>query len=156
MTSVRRTVHSLKGVAGNLSATGVYAAARDLEVAFEKADPALIGPGLDYLEDELRPVLASARRLSQGETTPTKPSIPGGQPAVDAAKLATLLTKFNHLLKENNMSAGGEFALLKEYLPGNGYHASLEQIEACLGHLNFKEARRHLASVGQALGVELP
>lgn len=75
---------------------------------------------------------------------------------MDAAKLATLLTQFNYLLKENNMSAGGEFAILRGYLPGDGYHTSLDQIEACLGRLNFKEARRHLASVGQALGVELP
>ena len=156
MISVRQTVHSLKGVAGNLSAKGVYAAARDLEAAFEKTDPALIAQELDYLGHELRPVLASARRLSQGETTPAKLSVPGGQPAADAVKLTTLLAEFDHLLKENNMSAGGEFALLKGSLPGDGYHASLEQIEACLGRLNFKEARRHLASVGQALGVELP
>ena len=143
-------------MAGNLSATEVYAAAQDLEEAIEKGDHARIAAGLDHLEEVLRPVLASATRLSQGETTPAKPSVPEGQPAVDAAKLAALLAEFNHLLKENNMSAGGEFALLKEYLPGDGYHASLEQIEACLGRLNFKEARRHLASVAQALGVELP
>jgi hypothetical protein len=66
------------------------------------------------------------------------------------------ITHFDHLLEESNMSAGREFSLLKEYLPGNGYHASLEQIEAYLGRLNFKEARRHLASLGQAMGVKLP
>jgi CheY-like chemotaxis protein/HPt (histidine-containing phosphotransfer) domain-containing protein len=156
MTLVRRTVHTLKGVAGNLSATEVYEAVQDLEAVLQNGNHAQIDSAIDHLEEVLRPVLASARRISQGETTPMKPSIPGGQPAVDAAKLATLLTQFNYLLKENNMSAGGEFAILREYLPGDGYHTSLDQIEACLDRLNFKEARRHLASVGQALGVELP
>ena len=72
------------------------------------------------------------------------------------AKLQNALTEIDHLLKENNLSAGREFGLLKEHLPGDEYHASLEQIEACLGRLNFKEARKHLAFIAQALGVELP
>jgi two-component system, sensor histidine kinase and response regulator len=155
MASMQRTVHSLKGLAGNLSATEVYGAVQDLEASLQKGNHAEIGSALDHLEETLRPVLALATRFSPGETTPAQPSAPGGKPAADADKLATLLAEFDHLLKESNMSAERQFPLLKKYLPGNGYHASLEQIEACLGRLNFKEARRHLASVGQALGVEL-
>jgi len=53
------------------------------------------------------------------------------------------------------MSARKQFGLLKEQLPGEEYQAPLEQIEACLGRLNFKEARKHLVSIAQALGAEL-
>jgi PAS domain S-box-containing protein len=152
----RSTVHTLKGVAGNLSATKVYEAAQAVEEAIENGDHARIAVGLDRLEELLRPVLEGAARLSQRETPHGTPSFSEGLPAVDVSKLTALLAEFNDLLSENNLNASGEFGLLKKHLSGDEYHASLEQIEDCLGRLNFKEARKHLAFIAQALGVELP
>jgi len=156
MALARSTVHNLKGVSGNLSATKVYEAAQDMEAAIQKVDHARIVAGLDQLEELLRPVLEGAMRLSQRETPQGTPSFSEGLPAEDVSKLTALLAEFNDLLSENNLNASREFGLLKKHLSGDEYHASLEQIEDCLGRLNFKEARRHLAFVAQALGVELP
>jgi two-component system, sensor histidine kinase and response regulator len=155
MASVRRTVHTLKGVAGNLSATKVYEAAQDMEIAIRKADHARIAAGLDQLEGLLRPVLEGAARLSQRETSQGAPSLPEGLSAVDVSKLTALLAEVNDLLRENNLNAGKKFGLLRKHLSGAEYHASLEKIEDCLGRLNFKEARKHLAFIAQVLGVEL-
>ncbi len=156
MALARRTVHTLKGMAGNLSATEVYIAAQDLEAVIQKVDHEGIVGGLDKLEEVLRPVFEAAALLSQGETNQATPPAAEGRPLMDAAKLTTVLTEIDNLLKKNNMSARKQFGLLKEQLPCDEYQVPLEQIEACLSRLNFKEARRHLVSIAQALGVELP
>jgi len=149
------TAHTLKGMAGNLSATEVYVAVQDLEAAIQKADHAGTVGGLDKLEEVLRPVLEAVARLSQEETTQATPPAAEGQPPTDPAKVTTVLAELDNLLKKNNMSARKQFGLLKEQLPGEEYQVPLEQIEACLGRLNFKEARKHLVSIAQALGAEL-
>ena len=156
MELAQRTVHTLKGMAGNLSATEVYVATQDLEAVIQKVDHAGVAVRLDKLEQVLGPVIQAAARLSQGETIrPTLP-VAGGQPPADATRLVPMLVEVDTLLKKNNMSARKQFELLKEHLPGDEYRVPLEKTEAFLGRLDFKEARRHLASIAEVLGVQLP
>lgn len=155
MALAQRTVHTLKGMAGNLSATELYRSAQDLEAAILNADHACIIVDLNRLEDVLDPVLKTAASLSHEESTSATASSSSGPSQVDAAKLTAVLTELDALLKKNNLSARKQFGLLKEQLPGDEYQKPLDQLEACLGRLNFKEARRHMTSMAQALGIEL-
>jgi len=64
--------------------------------------------------------------------------------------------ELDSLLKKNNYTARKHFGQLKEELTGGAVQASLEQLESDLGRLNFKEARKHLFTIAQMLGVTLP
>jgi two-component system, sensor histidine kinase and response regulator len=160
LASATHIVHTLKGVAGNLSVTSVAAAARILEAAMEQGGGGDIAAGLEGLDAALKPVIQAVAQLPQedagGVTPAASVAPPKLQGHADAAALTPLLVELDSLLKKNNYTARKHFGQLKEELTGGAVQASLEQLESDLGRLNFKEARKHLFTIAQMLGVTLP
>ncbi len=154
--SAGHIVHTLKGVAGNLSMTEVYAAAQHWEAALKKGDPADVASALDKLNEALRPVIEAVACLPPEETAGTPPAGISEQHAELPARLVPALTALDKLLKKNSFSARKQFGLLKELLTGGEFHPFLERLEDSLACLDFKEARIHLASLARVIGVILP
>jgi CheY-like chemotaxis protein/HPt (histidine-containing phosphotransfer) domain-containing protein len=153
ITLARRLAHTVKGVAANLSMPEVFAAARDLEKAIQQNDQDRIAAELDKLGQALKPVIESITSLAAAEPLPAEPTVTPAQPPIDATRLHPMLVELDNLLKRNSLSARKQFGLLKEQLNGTGgeLHASVEQLEACLGRLDFKQAREHLAAIAMLL-----
>ena len=59
----RRLTHTLKGVAGTVGATDLFAAAKNLEAVIAAADPAAIEPALAQVEANLSAVLDAIARM---------------------------------------------------------------------------------------------
>ncbi|GFO68252.1 hypothetical protein GMLC_18310 [Geomonas limicola] len=135
--SARRLSHTLKGVAGNLSATAVHAAALELERAIagqeETAAP------LEALAGVLEPFLAALRTL---------PAEPVPAPATGSSlaqeRLAAELAELERLLSKNSLNAKRQFAKLRDGLPGE-FKDELREMESCMDKLDFKKARTLLA-----------
>jgi two-component system, sensor histidine kinase and response regulator len=155
----RRLAHTIKGVAGNLSATGVATASRELEEALQQGDDGPIAAALNALEEAITLVLETVALLTQGRQTSAQgraAPAAGPQPQVDAASIAPLLVELDSLLKKNRFTAKKCFGQLKDMLRGSDFQVCLERIEAGLGRLDFKEARKHLADMAHRCGVALP
>ena len=149
-----RITHTLKGVAGNLSATDIFKLAQDLESALRQDQKALIEDGLQNLSQAMKIVTKSAEQLTAagGEV---KPSNITERPPVDAAALSGVILELDKYLQKNNMSARKLFQLLKEKLYGDEFGEPIMHIENCLNGLDFRGARNHLSSIAQKLGISL-
>jgi CheY-like chemotaxis protein len=142
LVEVHRLAHTLKGSAGNLGATRVQAAADALQAAIRQ------GAGRDDIDHcfqalaaELPPLLDGIRGvLADSNTAPV---------AVDATRLAAVLTRLEALLEQGDIAANelarAEAPLLRAELGATGdtllrqiadfdYEAALVSLRAARGH----------------------
>ena len=154
---VVRTVHTLKGASGNLSAHNLFAAAMALEGALGDEGNEAIEPGLDRLDTALRQVIDSARRLEQPGLAP----VPGGQEAVaeacdvDLSKAKPLFVRLAELLRENDFEAEEALADLVRLLHGTGHHDQVLELEDRISKFAFGEALEILSALAAKIGLEL-
>ncbi len=152
-----RCAHTLKGMAGNIGARGVQAAAQALETACADGAPrAQLPPLVAAVEAELGPVLAGLRALaardaSASAATPS-PSLPGAPsaaaaPAVDRAQLHGHAQRLKALLADSDSEAADLWeqhgALFKAAWPRHW-----KRIETGLSDLDLDAA---LAALDEAL-----
>ena len=133
----------------------VFATTRDVEAAIQEGDEARIFAELEKLDQSIKRVIESASRIWEGEVTPAQPVVVTTRPPLEPAQLAPLLVELDNLLKRNSLTARKHFGLLRERLSGADVHASMEQLDACLRQLEFKQARIHLAFIAAKLKVTL-
>jgi two-component system sensor histidine kinase/response regulator len=145
LSQARLRVHTLRGVAANLSIEGVTAAAQALEQALKAGDQAAIAPCLEALAAALAPVLAGLAQL------PPAPPPPGATVPLDRAALAVHLSQLAELLRRHDMAAEACFAALREHLGGG---ETVDRLAEQLDRLDFSAAAATLTEVVQVLGVE--
>ena len=154
--SAARIVHTVKGMAGNLSAMDAFSAARTLEAAIHTADVPGAVAALDKLCASMKQVEDAASLLTSRETVEGKPTVRGGKRmSGDAPGAGPMLRELDRLLKRNSLTATKQFLLLKESPAFDGLEEFLNRVEASLTRLDFKEARRHVLLIAERLGVEL-
>ena len=122
-----QVAHALKGVAGNIGATRVYAAASDLEESCQQ-DQQDIDEKFTVLLTELEPVLTGIATLDEPQEN--KPSTPR---FVDAQQSQALLTELYQLVSSDNTRA-------------------LEVIEKIIPIVNNAECRKQLKQIKKAIG----
>ena len=145
-----RLVHNLKGVAGTLSATEVFDAARGLEAGLRDGPRSAL-PGLvERLGSALGVVCTSV-----GEWTGAARAARTGEAArePDRAVAALLLADLDTLLKNRRFSARARFEQLREQLTLPELSPSIDQVQRCLDRLEFQQARDILPSIASVLGV---
>jgi CheY-like chemotaxis protein len=149
----KNLVHTLKGVAGNLSATQVFTVSQQLESALRDEDPPSIEMGLARLETALSPIMRAVMdKSSKGAVSQTTLALRAG---LDTRSLGLLIHEMEGLLKRNNLNARRVFSNLKEKLAPLGLTQEVVQMESYLDTLDFKSARRQLSELAHILGVEL-
>ncbi|MCC7280613.1 MAG: response regulator, partial [Chromatiaceae bacterium] len=141
----RLKVHTLRGVAANLSMDSVASAAAALEQALKEGDEAALEPGLAALAAALAPVLAGLAQL------PPAPPPPGATGPLDREALAPHLTQLAELLRRQDMAAEASFAALRAQLGGG---EAVERLAEQLDRLDFVGAAATLAEVVELLGIE--
>jgi two-component system, sensor histidine kinase and response regulator len=154
--SARVEVHTLKGVAGNLSAEIVFKVTQELEVAIRERDRNGIDSNLDRLEKELRPLVTTILHNAPSTECPKTDSVSKSMcPASDTAVIGPLMKDLDERLKKNNLNARLVFDSLKEKLNPEWSNEHLRQVESCISRLDFKGAREHLAEVCRNLNLEV-
>ncbi|MBF0477530.1 MAG: response regulator, partial [Deltaproteobacteria bacterium] len=155
--TARRTTHTLKGMAGNLSAKDLFDAAQALESAIRQGKKTQYDVLVANLSRTIRPLLQALflffRKHGDQQLEKTGPA--GNASPLDLVRLAPMLVEFDRLLKKNNMAARKQLELIKEQMAGGEYSEQLQDIEAYMSRLDFKGAVQPLASIAQALKVDL-
>ena len=140
-----RLVHTLKGVAGTLGATGLQEAAAGLEQACRKQEPEdRLAARLQAVEAELLPLISLLDTLEE-----LQESAPDQSGTDD---LAPLLRELKSLLQDNDTAAGDLLAPIRRQL---GSHPGLQALDELIGDYEFEAAGDRLREMAEELGVSL-
>jgi PAS domain S-box-containing protein len=151
--------HTLKGVSGNLAATGVYAAATGLDEALKAAlldgarEPGQEVAALaDALEKELSSVLDGIGGwLRSAQSPATGSSMPDGQPterpAESAEALVPILAELERFLAESDGEALTAAQRARTRSAGTAWEAEVSRIAEQVDRMDFTAA---LALLGEA------
>ncbi len=151
---IRRTAHTIKGVAGYIGADNLSEAARDLEAASagERPDNDVIS----HFETVLNQTTASARTLKAAPTkAPTDVSASVQKPADNREKLAALLFELDGYLEHGHTKAAQFVNILGASLPMPRFRVLLERLEEHIDDYNFDEAREPVAEIAELLDIVL-
>jgi hypothetical protein len=107
------------------------------------------------MDQAIKLVIEAVARGWVEASASAQPAVVTTRSPLKPAQLTPALVELDNLLKKNSLTARKQFGLLREQLSGADLHPSLEQLEACLGRLEFKQARKHLAFIAATLGVTL-
>ncbi len=145
-------LHSLRGVAGNLSAASVVAAAGALEGLLKRGGAPVAKRELEQLELALQQALASVSQLGgRGADDGERPADGGVVQPVDVAAVAPLLSRLHGLLTKNSIRARTLLPPLQELLQGTRLEAEAHRIEASLAKFDFGLARSVVEDLSASL-----
>jgi two-component system, sensor histidine kinase and response regulator len=155
MISAQNQVHTLKGVAGNLSATEVFNATQEFENILRQGKFTNAEPALDNLDQVLTRLISRLQNYnSKMGQLKAASNMPKHKP-LEMEVLVPILNELDGCLKKNNLNAKRVFLALQEKLGSNGWDSKMNQLEGCLQHLDYKGAREQLVDLEQILAIEL-
>lgn len=129
----QRIIHTLKGVAGNLGAKTLFAAAGTCEKLIIK------GRDMDsekaLMQQELERVLGSLKELTEAAVTTDQ-----ANKEVDLVALEPLLKELEVCLREDDTAAAGIFDTIREQHPGIQSIMDISAINKAISQYDFEEA----------------
>ncbi len=140
-----RLAHTLKGVAGNLGATGLQHASKELEAAIKEERNDVL-PLLEVFSQELKTVMQSIALLEPA----AKPQPAGGEASaatVNMEEIAPVLKRLRALLEDDDMEAMDCLTELQDKVKGTTVEAALQEISKALGGYDFGKALKILGEV---------
>ncbi|QTA92375.1 response regulator [Desulfonema magnum] len=151
---VRRLVHTLKGTAGNLSATELFLAAQNLESAIREKQS---DTGTDVeqmicdMEDALLQVMESVRIFEEIPEIKYEDNRSAEEETLNLSEIRPMLAGLDKLLTENNIEAESQIESLKKYMIPYGLREEHQQLEAQIARFDFKSAQKILAKIIEIL-----
>jgi len=150
-----RIVHTVKGVGGNLGASGLCSSAVALETAMQGEDGEALRQALVEFEEKLGEVLGTVLLLGQHDDDGLdagagRAAVVQGAPGT-LERLAVLAADLRALLETHDLSALGVWEEMRPLLAGE----EVDRFEATLQSLDFGDARRILVGIMQELGLEV-
>ncbi len=147
-----RLAHTLKGVAGNIGASALQAAAQEVESALKAGDMDRVGRALPPLQVELAAVLQVLRESAQATSAPHAAEV-APRRELDLAKITPLVNELKEMLLKNNPDAEAVLEKLRSEL--TGAHADgLENVAQSLDMFDFAGATEALAQLAKTMGVK--
>ncbi|MBF0125210.1 MAG: response regulator [Magnetococcales bacterium] len=141
-------VHTVKGVAGNISADGLFNAALALEKSIKLNKKESWPRLLDHFDDALQQVLASIASLSVTPgSTNTDTDTDRTQQPLDRVKLQPLLLELALLIHNRDFGAAKCLSILKPLLANASVQRPLQQLEEGIDRIDFVTAEAALAEV---------
>ncbi|MDY6989880.1 MAG: response regulator [Thermodesulfobacteriota bacterium] len=155
MEHARRMAHTLKGVAGSLSAEELLRATQALELEIVQGKTGHLDGLLVDFESALNLVVESARRAKRNvdEWGLCEASDEGTE--VDPLKVAPLLKELSWLLQENDLEAEDCLGQIRKQVGASGLRADIGRLEDQIDRFDFKSAQETLAGMAQALGIDM-
>lgn len=143
----RKLAHTLKGVAGNISAVSVHKAASALEQAILADQKERYPELLDHLEALLTPLLEGIRMLEEDEGSEPPPTV---AVSADPVRTRALLTLLATQLQHGNTESEACFSDLKPYLQESTVAQDVALLEAAIERFDFPAAQTILATINEA------
>jgi CheY-like chemotaxis protein len=148
--AVRRKVHTIKGVAGNLSAKELWRAAEILEEHMGKGRPGNPDDALARFRDALGTIIGAVEGvLERGEALARER--PEGEPVVDFDSVRPLIARLDGMLSENDLEAYDLFSKIKAHLSSNRLSAELDRLDDFIERGSFGEARAILTALSDKI-----
>ncbi len=145
-----RLAHTLKGVAGNIGATGVQAAAATLEKASAAgAAQEAVEEHLMEVDRLLQPLISALAGMGAADDS---------QPVaerIDPEALSRLIRQLDKLLEEDDAGAGDLLESLAVQLPGEPYQGRLRELAQSVGEYDFEAAKNVLCELAGELDIGL-
>jgi PAS domain S-box-containing protein len=144
--------HTLRGVAGNLAATALQAAARELEGACAQGLAEQAGRLLPVVEERLAEVLAGVATLGE----PHPPVLKAQVKEFDLDRALLLVRELAVMARQHNLAAMEHSEELSHLLAGTGLAVSADALAESVGRLDFRTAVRQLAELTTLLEEFIP
>jgi len=144
--SARELVHSVKGVAGNLSADQLFIAAKQLENSLKAEQPVNLHDLKEDFEKKFEHIMATLRAFEQ--STAVQAAAPGASQQLDMDDLQAGLDQLAAQLEDFSMDAGDCFTRLRPSLPAGD---QLEELAGAISDLDFDTALALLKTISDKL-----
>ena len=142
--AAKSAVHTLKGVAGNLSALPLYKASQKLESVLRR--------GTEPAGAEVEAVSAEHARVMAALATLPAPAATATGAAADPAELRRRVEALDQRLAGSDAASVEALEAVKAAL-GDTEREFLQEMERLIVSYNFEEARARLATFAEALGA---
>ena len=149
--AAERVAHTIKGIAGNISAYEIQLSAQEIEIAISKKDSQAYDKLLSALAQALRPVMEAMKNLAQVR----EEKEPAEATPVDPAQVGPILAEMYQMLCENDSDAEKCLEYLKEIIRGSMFVKDLEEIETHVGNYDFELAIIPLQKIAGGLKISL-
>ncbi len=151
MEEAEHHAHTLKGIAGNISALELSQAAYDLEIALKEKSSHDFSTLFAKVCEQLDIVLESISSLA----TPTVEKTPGNTSGtLDHKEIEKLIRQLNQNIRDHNLDAGDTLQSLIKNLPPEP-ELSVDLLSAQINDLKFKEAEVTLSEMVEFLKIPL-
>ncbi len=149
--TAERIAHTIKGTAGNLSATGIQAVAQELESVIAGKITGDYDVCLSRLARELQPIVDALKTIVQAGKEP--PS--SHDRCIDPAHVGPLLIELSRLLAENNADADKCFETIRENIDSSLFYKEMEELDAHIANFDFTNALNSLRRIAEAMNITL-
>ena len=156
--------HTIKGIAGNISAQELFQAAKNLEAGIKTEQRANWPPLLEQFEKALQQILESITTLQLEEpqcleSTAEEPTgEPTGEPIgepIDIAKVGPLLVELSNLINNGDSKVEAYFTDIKPLLRGADLEDEIKRMETCIDDFDFNSAQEVLVVIAKILKIDL-
>lgn len=149
--TAERLAHTVKGIAGNISAKNVHQTARQLEDSLKEKKADQYDRCLSDLDQALQQVTAGVKSLNP--TEPKRQAAPGAP--VDLEQLTPILIELAQLVRDDDTAAEKTLESLKEIIARPSFEEEIRQLEESIKNYDFEHALVTLQEMADALGVSL-
>lgn len=147
--SARELIHTIKGMAGNLSAMALFDTALQLEKSIHENRKSEWPTLFNCFNNALHTVLKSIRTLPSTE----KLEPVGTLMMVDLVHFKPLFIELVELVESSNMKALGLMDRITPLLNGTMVHKEMQELLDSLDRIDFDRALVSLSAIGQMLGL---
>lgn len=157
-TSVQETIHSVKGLAGNVSARDFYHSAENFEKYFRTNNQEQLNALLKDLDHSWK-TLSEAHSILT-EVTRLRGALPEGNShkklsEADLEFITPQLKELSAMLRKNNIKARKILADIKPHLLAAKAHVEIQQVENMMDKLQFKSAWHVIQKLSRDLNITL-
>ena len=145
-----RHVHTLKGVAGNISANDIHDIAQKLELELSKE----AAENYDILLNNLDTALKSLNAIVSGLGDEAKPEVENNEKIFDLQEVEPVLRELAHLVWEDNIDAENTLEELKK-LCGSRFTKEMALITKSIENFDFEAAKLPLNEIAKKINIKL-
>jgi PAS domain S-box-containing protein len=150
----RKMVHTVKGVAGNISAADLHMKACDLEQCIRNNESDRYIPLFSGFEQSLQVVLQSIRELDKSVDN-AKEEPAGQDREADPLMVRPMFERLAGLMGDNDVEAGTYLELIMQKLEDAALKARMKSIGEQLSIYDFKGALKSLDGIVSDMGAKL-
>jgi len=149
--SAGRLAHTLKGVAGNLSASDIQMAAEELETAIRDKNAGAYTELIARIDRVLQPVVSSIRR----EIKLTPPGAAVDVSSLDLSVLHPVIKQLEAYLRKSDPSAQKTMEELKTLMNDSLYRQDIEDMDRLVENYDFDIALASLEKIAYKMNISL-